>query len=381
MNRTALALTVAALATSTLPAAAQDVHPSMHHDYRVETVAEGLMEPWGMAFLPSGDLLVTERGGTLRVVSDGQVSAPVGGVPDVLYQGQGGLLDVALHPDFVENRMVYLSFSKPIGDGTEATTAVVRGVFDGGALTEVEEIFEAESRGRGHYGSRLVFDDQGYLFISVGDRQASPSGDLESHPAQDLSNHHGVILRLRDDGTVPDDNPFVGQAGALDEIWSYGHRNAQGLVIHPETDQPWVNEHGPQGGDEVNRIVRGGNYGWPVVGYGVNYRSGSAIHDGTMREGMIHPEHVWVPSIGVSGMIVYTGDAFPEWQGDLFNGGLSGTQIARLEMDGEEVVREETLLLNVARVRDLEQGPDGYIYVALENEEAPSRLVRLVPAM
>ena len=381
MNRTALALTVAALATSALPAAAQDVHPSMHHDYRVETVAEGLMEPWGMAFLPSGDLLVTERGGTLRVVSDGQVSAPVGGVPDVLYQGQGGLLDVALHPDFAETRMVYLSFSKPIGDGTEATTAVVRGVFDGEALTEVEEIFEAESRGRGHYGSRLVFDDQGYLFISVGDRQASPSGDLESHPAQDLSNHHGVILRLHDDGTVPDDNPFVGQAGALDEIWSYGHRNAQGLVIHPETDQPWVNEHGPQGGDEVNRIVRGGNYGWPVVGYGVNYRSGSAIHDGTMREGMIHPEHVWVPSIGVSGMIVYTGDAFPEWQGDLFNGGLSGTQIARLEMDGEEVVREETLLLNVARVRDLEQGPDGYIYVALENEEAPSRLVRLVPAM
>jgi len=381
MNRTALALTVAALATSALPAAAQDVHPSMHHDYRVETVAEGLMEPWGMAFLPSGDLLVTERGGTLRVVSDGQVSAPVGGVPDVLYQGQGGLLDVALHPDFAETRMVYLSFSKPIGDGTEATTAVVRGVFDGEALTEVEEIFEAESRGRGHYGSRLVFDDQGYLFISVGDRQASPSGDLESHPAQDLSNHHGVILRLHDDGTVPDDNPFVGQAGALDEIWSYGHRNAQGLVIHPETDQPWVNEHGPQGGDEVNRIVRGGNYGWPVVGYGVNYRSGSAIHEGTMREGMIHPEHVWVPSIGVSGMIVYTGDAFPEWQGDLFNGGLSGTQIARLEMDGEEVVREETLLLDVARVRDLEQGPDGYIYVALENEEAPSRLVRLVPAM
>jgi len=381
MNRTALALAVAPLVTSALPAAAQDVLPSMHHDYRVETVAEGLMEPWGMAFLPSGDLLVTERRGTLRVVSDGDVAGPVGGVPDVLYQGQGGLLDVALHPDFADNRMVYLSFSKPIGDGTEATTAVVRGVFDGESLTDVEEIFEAESRGRGHYGSRLVFDDQGYLFISVGDRQASPSGDLESHPAQDLSNHHGVILRLHEDGSVPQDNPFVGQAGALDEIWSYGHRNPQGLVIHPETDQPWANEHGPQGGDEVNRIVRGGNYGWPVVGYGVNYRSGSAIHEGTQREGMVHPEHVWIPSIGVSGMIVYTGDAFPEWQGDVFNGGLSGMQIARLDMEGEEILREETLLLDVARVRDLEQGPDGYIYVALENEGEASRLVRLVPAM
>jgi glucose/arabinose dehydrogenase len=383
MNRTVRLLAAAGLvASAAAPAAAQDtVLPSMHHDYRVVTVADGFMQPWSMAFLPGGDMLVTERPGRLRIVRDGRLLPDaVPGVPEVLAEGQGGLLEVELHPDFEENRFIYLSFSKPIGNGSEATTAVVRARFEDDALHEVEEIFEAESQGRGHYGSRLAFDDQGYLFITVGDRQAPPRGNLERHPAQDLSNHHGVLLRLHDDGRVPDDNPFVNERRARPEIWSYGHRNAQGLIIHPETDQPWLNEHGPQGGDEVNRIVRGGNYGWPVVGYGVNYRSGSAIHEGTTREGMIHPEHVWVPSIGVSGMIVYTGDRFPEWRGDLFNGGLSGQQLARLEMDGEEVVREETLLLGMGRVRAVEEGPDGYIYVALENREGPSAIVRLEPA-
>ena len=381
MNRNALVLTAVGLLLSQAPTAAQDtVLPSMHHDYRVVTVADGLMQPWSMAFLPGGDMLVTERPGRLRIVRDGRLLPdPVPGVPEVLAQGQGGLLDVEPHPDFADNHLVYLSFSKPIGDGTEGTTAVVRARLEDDALHDVEEIFEAQSRGRGHYGSRLAFDDQGYLFISVGDRQVPSTGDLERHPAQDLSNHHGVILRLHDDGSVPDDNPFVDRDGALPEIWSYGHRNAQGLFIHPGTDEPWINEHGPQGGDEVNIIVRGGNYGWPVVGYGVNYRTGTTIHEGTHRDGMVDPVHVWIPSIGVSGMILYTGDRFPGWRGDIFAGGLSGQQLVRLEMAGEEIVREETLLLGMARVRALAQGPDGHVYVALEDREGPSAVVRLEP--
>jgi glucose/arabinose dehydrogenase len=369
-------------AASTLPLGAQDapVMRSAWHDYRVVTVADGLENPWGMAFLPGGDMLITERPGRLRIVRDGRLLAePVAGVPEVLAQGQGGLLDVVPHPDFAQNRMLYLSFSKPVGEG--ATTAVVRGRFEGDRLTEVEELFEANSRGNGHYGSRIVFDDAGYMFITIGDRQAPPTGDLTAHPAQDLSNHHGVVVRLHDDGRVPDDNPFVGRAGAMPEIWSYGHRNQQGLAIHPETGTLWATEHGPQGGDELNRIQPGLNYGWPVVGYGVNYRSGSAIHQGTQAEGMESPVHFWVPSIGTSGLAFYTGDRFPEWRGNAFAGGLSGAQIARLTFDGDRVVAEETLLLGVGRVRDVRQGPDGLLYVALDGRGgATTAVVRLEPA-
>ena len=215
----------------------------------------------------------------------------------------------------------------------------------------------------------------------MGDRQAPPRGDLEAHPAQDISNHHGTVNRIHDDGTIPDDNPFVGQEGAEPSIWSYGHRNAQALVIDPGSGDIWITEHGPQGGDELNLISPGANYGWPVVGYGVNYRSGSAIHEGTHREGMEQPTHVWIPSIGVSGMVFYTGDKFPEWRGDIFAGGLSGQQIARLEMDGQEVVVEETLVLGHGRIRDVRQGPDGYIYVAFEARGgALTSIVRLEPA-
>lgn len=385
-----LTATLAMLAVSLSPACAQDAAQvpgdqpmsSELHDYRVVTVAEGLENPWGIAFLPGGDILVTEKAGDLRVIRDGQLlSEPIGGVPAVLPAGQGGLMDVVPHPDFESNRWVYLTLSKPVGDGSSATTAVVRGQYDGSALTGVEELFEARTSGRnGHYGSRIAFDGDGYMFVSVGDRQAPPQGDLAAHPAQDPSNHHGVIVRLHDDGRVPDDNPFVGRAYALPEIWSYGHRNPQALAFEPATGDLWSTEHGPQGGDEFNRVEPGLNYGWPVVGFGVNY-GGDPIHDATAAPGMEAPEHYWVPSIATSGLAFYTGDRFPQWQGNAFAGGLAGEQIARLTLDGGEVVAEETILQGMGRVRDIRQGPDGFIYVALDDRAGrPTSIVRLEPA-
>lgn len=358
-------------------------HRSALHQFRVVTVAEGLQVPWGMAWLPNGDMLVTERAGRLRIVRGGQlVPTPVAGVPAVRTGGQGGLLDVAVHPDFASNRFVYLSYSKASADGATGTTVVVRGRFENDRLENVQEIFEAKvwSAGRGHHGSRLAFDANRHLFVSLGDRQVPPSGNLEAHPAQDLSNHFGTIVRLHDDGRVPSDNPFVGREGALPEIWSYGHRNVQGMFVHPTTGDLWSNEHGPQGGDELNLVLPGRNYGWPVVGFGVNYRTGSAIHSGTHREGMEQPVHVWVPSIGISGAMVYTGDKFPEWRGNIFVGGLAGEQIVRLTMNGRSVASSETLVQRLGRIRDVRQGPDGFIYIAFEDRGgAPTRVARLEP--
>ncbi|HEX9699819.1 MAG TPA: PQQ-dependent sugar dehydrogenase [Acidobacteriota bacterium] len=369
----ALILFVATLASGQAP-----VIRSAEHDFRVVTVVDGLEVPWSMAFLPGGDMLVTERPGRLRIVRNGMlVAQPVAGVPEVFARGQGGLLDVVPHPDFASNRLIYLSYSKPLAEGS--TTAVVRGRFESDRLDGVEEIFAAISQGRGHYGSRLAFDREGYLFITVGERQAPSTGDLMAHPAQDLSNHHGTTIRLHDDGRVPADNPFVDQPGARPEIWSYGHRNEQGLAIHPETGDVWATEHGPQGGDEVNLIQRGANYGWPVVGFGVNYRSGLAIHEGTHREGMQQPAFVWVPSIGTSGLAVYTGDAFPRWRGNLFAGGLAGQQLARLVLDGQRIRYQETMLFGRGRIRDVRQGPDGYLYLAIEDEDGLTPILRLEP--
>ncbi len=373
------------LATAASTAAAQPaVHPSTFHDYQVVTVAEGLRNPWSIAFLPGGDMLVTERAGRLRIVRNGRLLADsVPGLPAIRTGGQGGLLDVVPHPGFATNRLLYISYAKPNADSSEGTTAVVRARFENDRLTSVQEIFEAKvwSRGRGHHGSRLAFDANGFLFISLGDRQVAPAGNLEAHPSQDLSNHFGTIIRLHEDGRVPADNPFVGQAGALPEIWSYGHRNVQGMVIHPETGDVWATEHGPQGGDELNLIQRGRNYGWPVVGYGVNYRSGSAIHGGTHREGMEPPVKVWVPSIATSGLLLYTGDAFPRWKGNLFSGGMAGEQLARLTLDGRRVMAEETLVQRQGRIRDVRQGPDGFIYLAIDHRQGePSAIVRLEPA-
>lgn len=362
------------------PAAQSPVQHSAHYDYRVVTVAEGLVHPWSIAFLPGGETLVTERPGRLRVIRNGTLlPEPVSGVPAVFARGQGGLLDVVPHPQFATNHLIYISYSKPYPD-SGATTAVARGRYENGRLTDVKDIFVAKSRGAGHYGSRLVFDRNGMLFITVGDRQAPPRGNLEAHPAQDLTNHHGKIIRIHEDGRVPQDNPFVSRSGAMPEIWTYGHRNMQGLALHPQTGDLWEVEHGPQGGDELNLIQAGKNYGWPVIGFGVNYGSGAAIHAGTHREGMEQPVHIWVPSIATAGLLIYTGDKFPEWRGNFFVGGMNGQQLARLEMNGQRVRIEETLLKDQGRIRDVRQGPDGFIYLAIDDREGkPTRIVRLEP--
>lgn len=378
----AAAITGLLLLPVALPA--QDsTYRSAEHDYRITTVATGLENPWSLAFLPNGDMLVTERAGRLRVIRGGRLLPnAVEGVPAVRTGGQGGLLDVVLHPQFASNRLVYLSYAKPNADGSQGTTAIVRGRFENDRLTNVQEVIETKmwSPGRGHHGSRMAFDRNGFLFITLGDRQVPPSGNLEQHPAQDLSTHHGKMLRLHDDGRVPADNPFVSRQGALPEIWSYGHRSMQGLAIHPQTGDVWESEHGPQGGDEINVIEAGKNYGWPVIGYGVNYRSGAAIHPGTHREGMEQPVHIWVPSIGTAGLTFYTGDRFPRWKGNLFAGGLVGMRLQRLSVDGRRVYAQETLAQGVGRIRDVRQGPDGFIYLVLDNRgEGTKSVVRLEP--
>jgi glucose/arabinose dehydrogenase len=374
-----LSVTNGLVAQSSAPA----VQRSALHDYRVVTVAEGLQNPWSMTFLPGGDMLVTERPGRLRIVRNGKLlPQPVPGLPPIRVGGQGGLLDVVAHPSFASNRLIYISYSKPSPDTMQGTTAVIRARFENDRLTNVQEIFEAKvwSRGRGHHGSRLAFDRNGFLFITLGDRQVPPRDSLENHPAQVLATHHGKTIRLHDDGRVPSDNPFIGRTDALPEIWTYGHRNMQGLVIHPTTGEIFVTEHGPQGGDELNLIQPGKNYGWPVIGFGVNYQSGSAIHRGTHRPGMEQPLNVWVPSIGTSGLMVYTGDRFPQWRGSIFAGGMVGERLVRLTLEGPRVMSVENLVQRTGRIRDVRQGLDGYIYLALESRDgAPSPIVRLEP--
>ena len=378
------------MATLSTGALSQDVYQSAHHDYRVVPVAEDLVQPWSMAWLPNGDMLITEKPGRLRMVRDGQLlPEAIPGTPEVLYKGQGGLFEVVPHPDFNENQWVYLTFAKPnaneVDDGS--TTAIARGRLQDGRLTNVVELFAAQASGFGHYGGKLVFDGEGHMFLTLGDRQDFSFGDREAlmaHSAQDRSNHKGVIVRLNDDGTVPDDNPFVGVDGVLPEIWSYGHRSPQGLAIHPITGDLWESEHGPQGGDEINLIEPGNNYGWPVVGRGVNYGAfGRPIHVGISEEGMTSPTNFWVPSIATSGLMIYSGDKFPMWVGDIFSGALAGEQLARVHLDDEyrSVVLEETLAYDMGRIRDVRQGPDGYIYLAISDRQAgPTPIVRLEPA-
>tara|TARA_B100000686_G_scaffold334061_1_gene400719 strand:+ start:2990 stop:4225 length:1236 start_codon:yes stop_codon:yes gene_type:complete len=373
---------------------------SAFHDFRVVTVVEGLVHPFAMQFLPEGDMLVTERPGRLRIVRDGVLlEKPVDGLPEILALGQGaismdgreqaGLRDVILHPDFASNRMIYLSFTASEGVDPLGNLTIVRGRFENDELTEVEKVFTAVAPGNGTdrssmWGARMVFDKDGYLFMTIGDRQWPSEGDLAIHPAQNLSNHNGTTVRLHDDGRIPKDNPFVGVPEALPEIWTYGHRNAQGIEVHPETGEIWLNEHGPQGGDELNLLRPGLNYGWPVVGYGVNYRTGLRIHDGTHSDDTEQPRHIWVPSIGISGMLVYTGDQFPDWKGDMFVGGLRGERLERITMRDEVIVAEETLIRDMGRIRDVRQGPDGYIYLAVDGDARgfdgdPTNLMRLEP--
>jgi len=354
---------------------------SAFHDYRVVTVADGLIQPWSIAFLPGGDTLITERPGRLRILRQGKLlPQAVEGIPKVFHSGQGGLLEVMPHPNFASNRLLYISYSKPGATDSDSRTALIRGRFENDRLTQVQEIFDAVSKGRGHYSGKIAFDKNGHLFLSLGDRQVPPEGNLEAHPAQDLSNHHGKIVRLHDDGRVPADNPFVNRAGARPEIWSYGHRNVQGLAIHPETGDLWADEHGPQGGDEFNLIQPGKNYGWPVIGYGVNYQTGLAIHSGTHRQGMEQPIRVWVPSIGISGLMIYNGDRFPQWRGNLFIGGMAGQQLSRLTLNGQRVINEETLVPQRGRIRDIRQGPDGYIYLVTDDRDGkPTPVLRVEP--
>ena len=360
------------------------VYESAHHDFRLVTVAEDLEHPWSLAFTPDGDLLVTERPGRLRIVRGGELlPLHVEGVPEVRPINQGGLQEVALHPDFATNRILYLSYSKP--GGSRGTTALLRARFENDRLHDIEEIFEADAwNGRGgHFGAKIVFDEDGYLFMSVGDRQSPPTGDLETHPAQDLTTHFGTILRLRDDGSAPEDNPFADHPEALPEIWSYGHRNPQGLAFHPQTGDLWSTEHGPQGGDELNLILPGLNYGWPVIGYGVNYRTGIPIHASNEREGMEQPKTFWKPSIGASGLMIYDGDQFPEWRGDLFAGGLAPVhqRLSRIRVEDRRVMTRESLLHGELRIRDVRQGPDGYIYLVVDSRAGGlTDIVRMEPA-
>lgn len=367
----ALLAAVTACAGAPTDAAAQ-TFTSEHHTFRVVTVVEGLEHPWGMAFLPDGSILVTERPGRLRLVRNGALEPePIAGVPEVWARGQGGLLDVAVHPDFERNRLVYLSYSKPGPNG--ATTAVARGRLVDGRLEDVEDIFVADAwtnRGQ-HFGSRLVFDGKGHLFVSIGDR-----GVMQE--AQNPGNHQGTIVRLLDDGRVPADNPFVGREGFRPEIYAYGIRSPQGLALHPETGELWETEHGPRGGDEINLILPGRNYGWPTITYGINY-DGTKISDHTHMEGMEQPLHYWVPSIATSGLAFYTGDKFPGWKGDVFVGGLAGQQLVRLRFDGTRRVAIEVLLTELKRrIRDVRNGPDGYIYLLVDEPSAP--MLRLEPA-
>ncbi|MBA4157674.1 MAG: PQQ-dependent sugar dehydrogenase [Gemmatimonadetes bacterium] len=348
------------------------VHESEHHSYRVATVAEGLEHPWSVAFLPNGDLLVTERPGRLRVIRNGTLDPqPVSGVPEVVAQRQGGLLDVVLHPRFEQNRLVYLSYSKPGPNG--ATTAVVRGRFEGDRLSDVVEVFEANAWAEtgAHFGSRLLFDREGYLYVTIGDR-----GTMDR--AQERGDHAGTTLRLHDDGRVPRDNPFVGQTGVLPEIYTYGNRNAQGMALHPQTGEVWQTEHGPRGGDEVNLIRAGSNYGWPLVTHGIGYDR-TRITELTEAPGIEPPLLHWTPSIAPSGTAFYTGDAFPAWRGNLFIGALAGQHLARVSFDGTRFVEQEQLLSNAGhRIRDVRDGPDGHIYVLVDSPNAP--LLRLEPA-
>ena len=378
---TAVFLGALYLGLAAIPGHAQDAArlPSSAGPLDVQTVASGLENPWGLAFLPDGRMLVTERAGRLRIVSrNGTVSSQVIGVPPVLASGQGGLLDVALAPDFDATRLVYLSYAEPREGASGTSVARGRLVEDAGnaRLENVEVIFRQQPAvsGSGHYGSRLVFGRDGTLFVTLGERQTQRAR------AQDLSTHLGKVVRILPDGGVPDDNPFARMPGARPEIWSYGHRNPQGAALDPATGRLWTVEHGPRGGDELNHPEAGKNYGWPVISYGREYGGGS-IGEGTARPGMEQPVKYWDPSVSPSGLAFYTGTLLPGWKGSLFTGALSGARLIRLRLDpaGERVVEEEPLLTELReRIRDVRQGPDGALWLLTDSPNG--RVLRVAPA-
>jgi glucose/arabinose dehydrogenase len=373
------------------PANAPHQKPAVEGQYRaplktanvafdVTPVATGLEAPWGLAFLPDGKMLVTEKPGRLRVISaTGAISAPVAGVPMVDARGQGGLLGLALDPQFAQNRMVYLSFSEP-GEGGN-NTAVARGVFVDDAtaprLDKVEVIFHQEPKLAStlHFGGRLVFARDGTLFVTMGDRSVTP-GRMQ---AQNMDSLIGKIARINKDGSIPKDNPWAGKGGVQEKMWSIGHRNVQAATLHPTTGELWEVEHGTRGGDELNVAKKGKDYGWPTIAYGIEYQGGRITGDEQVKAGMEQPVYYWDPNIAPSGMTFYTGNAFPAWKGSLFVGGLGSTALVRLTVEGEKVTGEERLLQeNKERIRDVVQGPDGALYVLTDNKTM-SRLLKIAP--
>jgi glucose/arabinose dehydrogenase len=344
--------------------------------YRIVPVVAGLANPWSVTFLPGGDMLVTERPGRLRVVRNGTLDPqPITGVPAVWATGQGGLLEVLAHPGFNENRLLYLTYSKPCAQGG-ATTALFRGRFDGSAIFDGKDLFVADNcnTGNPHFGSKLAFGNDRALYMTVGER-----GDRQR--AQNLGIHGGKVLRLTEEGAPHPDNPFAKTPGHKPEIFTYGNRNPQGLAVHPQSGAVWANEHGPQGGDELNILVAGRNYGWPVASYGREYGpNGALVSQHPTKEGVEEPLLTWLPSIGISGMIFYTGDKFPQWRNHIFVGGLSGLALHRLAFnDAGGLLGREALLTDVRqRIRDVRQGPDGYIYLAADSN--PGGILRIEPA-
>jgi len=367
---------VVAVTAATAASAAPQTYSSSAGNLTVETIASGLANPWSLAFLPDGRLVVTEKPGRMRIVGkDGKLSPAIAGVPQVSARGQGGLHDVALDRDYAQSSTIYFCFAEPANGGARTSLARAK-LVDGTTprLDDVKVIFRQEGPLSGglHFGCRIAQAPDGNLFLTMGEH------GTHRNEAQNLANHLGKIVRVRPDGTVPPDNPFVGRAGARPEIWSYGHRNAQGAAIHPQSGKLWEHEHGPRGGDEVNIPEAGKNYGWPVIGYGIDY-SGAKIHETTQKAGMEQPIKYWVPSIAPSGMAFYTGDVFPAWRGNLFVGALAGQILVRLELRGDTVGTEERLLQQLnERIRDVRAGPDGALWLATDN--SAGRILRVAPA-
>lgn len=331
-------------------------------DFTSVLIVDQIQNPWGMAFLPDGSMLITEKSGRLYLLKANQ-KTEISGLPDIEVRGQGGLMDVEIHPQYTQNGWIYLSFASAKGEGTGGNTAIIRAQLSGNRLTNVQWLYKASPNTRKgqHFGSRLEFDNEGFLYFSIGDR-----GNRNINP-QNISRDGGKIYRIHDDGSIPDDNPFVNETSAKTAIYSFGHRNPQGLVLHPETGELWEHEHGPRGGDEINIIEKGKNYGWPVITYGINY-SGTKITDETSRPGMEQPVYQWTPSIAPCGMTFVTSDFYPKWKGNLLVGSLAFQYLERLVIDDNKVVYREKLLDGMGRLRNVKQGPDGYIYVGVEGK-------------
>jgi glucose/arabinose dehydrogenase len=386
MMRRALILLVLSLTVPEAGLLAQAVQPTgsspVARGFRTVTLVEGLEHPWGLAFLPDGSMLITERPGRLRLVRDGKlIDPPISGVPAVLAFGQGGLMDVSLSPDFQQDNLVYLCYSA--GTRNANRTTLARGVLDlqSMALRDVQVLFEASppKSGGAHFGSRIVWLADGTLLLSIGDGGNPPQridGTLAREHGQRMDSHLAKVLRLNADGSVPQDNPFVGQDGVRPEIYSIGHRNIQGMARDPESGRIWATEHGPRGGDELNLIVAGENYAWPLASYGREYSTGARVAPVDTLPGTMHPKAVWTPSKAPSGLAFYTGDKFPQWRGNLLSGGLMSQEVRRIILDGERVTGQESIRIG-QRVRDVRQGPDGYLYVLTDHGNG--RLIRIEP--